>query len=207
MRKYETKFKRKVVESFLAGGCGAKLLARRWSVPGEDSDLGQALRLHGVAGLQQKRSAHTSDFKLQVLTHQDRERLSSRQVAAIYDIRNPNQVVVWRRAFEGGGVTAFVFNGEIVTFKIQERPLYSLVGNMLKKALSKLRRRSVAPLLHSDQGWHYLMPAYRKQLSAHGLKQACREKAIAWTMPPWRVSSARSSPSSSTSTNLLTSKI
>ena len=208
MRKYETKFKRKVVESFLAGEGGAKLLARRWSVPEEKIRTWVShYRLHGVAGLQPKRSAYTADFKLQVLTHQDRERLSSRQVAAIYDIRNPNQVVVWRRAFEGGGVTAFVFNGEIVTFKIQERPLYSLVGNMLKKALSKLRRRSVAPLLHSDQGWHYLMPAYRKQLSAHGLKQACREKAIAWTMPPWRVSSARSSPSSSTSTNLLTSKI
>jgi transposase len=30
---YETKFKLKVVESFLAGEGGAKLLARRWSVP------------------------------------------------------------------------------------------------------------------------------------------------------------------------------
>jgi transposase len=41
-----------------------------------------------------------------VLSHQDREQLSSRQVAAIYDIRNPNQVVVWRRALDDGGVTA-----------------------------------------------------------------------------------------------------
>ncbi|MDP9923082.1 hypothetical protein J2W25_002103 [Variovorax boronicumulans] len=30
-----------------------------------------------------------------MLSHQDREQLSSRQVAAVYDIRNPNQVVVW----------------------------------------------------------------------------------------------------------------
>jgi transposase len=42
-------------------------------------------------------------FKLQVLSHQDREQLSSRQVAAIYDIRNPNQVVVWRRKLNQGG--------------------------------------------------------------------------------------------------------
>ena len=104
MRKYETKFKRKVVESFLAGEGGAKLLARRWSVPEEKIRTWVShYRLHGVAGLQPKRSAYTADFKLQVLTHQDRERLSSRQVAAIYDIRNPNQVVVWRRAFDGGG--------------------------------------------------------------------------------------------------------
>lgn len=107
MRKYETKFKLKVVESFLAGDGGAKLLARRWSVPEEKIRTWVShYRLHGVAGLQPKRSAYTADFKLQVLAHQDRERLSSRQVAAIYDIRNPNQVVVWRRAFDGGGAAA-----------------------------------------------------------------------------------------------------
>jgi putative transposase len=69
-----------------------------------------------------------------------------------------------------------LYNGEIVTFEIQERPLYSLVGNMLKKALSKLKGRAAAPLLHSDQGWHYQMPAYRKQLSAHGLTQSMSRK-------------------------------
>lgn len=107
MRKYETKFRLKVVESFLAGEGGAKLLARRWSVPEEKIRTWVShYRLHGVAGLQPKRSAYTADFKLQALAHQDREQLSSRQVAAIYDIRNPNQVVVWRRAVDGGGVAA-----------------------------------------------------------------------------------------------------
>ena len=42
-----------------------------------------------------------------MLSHQDREQLSSRQVAAIYDIRNPNQVVVWRRKLVEGGLEAF----------------------------------------------------------------------------------------------------
>jgi len=32
-----------------------------------------------------------------VLSHQDREQLSSRQVAAVYDIRNPNQVGIWEQ--------------------------------------------------------------------------------------------------------------
>ena len=35
MRKYETEFKLEVVQSFLAGEGGAKLLARRWSIPEE----------------------------------------------------------------------------------------------------------------------------------------------------------------------------
>lgn len=95
MGKYETKFKLKVVESFLAGDGGAKLLARRWSVPEEKiRTWASHYRVHGVAGLQPKRGAYTAHFKLEVLSHQDREQLSSRQVAAIYDIRNPNQVIV-----------------------------------------------------------------------------------------------------------------
>lgn len=69
-----------------------------------------------------------------------------------------------------------LFNGEIVAFEMQERPLYSLVGNMLKKALSKLKGQRAAPLLHSDQGWHYQMPAYRKQLNNHGLTQSMSRK-------------------------------
>ena len=35
MNKYETEFKLEVIQSFLAGEGGAKLLARRWSVPEE----------------------------------------------------------------------------------------------------------------------------------------------------------------------------
>jgi len=63
-------------------------------------------RLHGIDGLRPKRSAYSAQFKLQVLAHQDREQLSSRQVAAVYDIRNPNQIVVWRRNLAQGGVEA-----------------------------------------------------------------------------------------------------
>ena len=107
MQKYETEFKLKVVESFLAGEGGAKLLARRWSVPEEKvRSWVSHYRFHGLDGLRPKRGTYTSDFKLLVLSHQDREQLSSRQVAAIYDIRNPNQVVVWRRALEHGGAAA-----------------------------------------------------------------------------------------------------
>src|ERR1700709_1075784 len=87
MGKYETEFKLRVVESFLAGDGGAKLLARRWSVPEEKIRTWVShYRLHGIAGLQPKRGAYSALFKLQVLSHQDREHLSSRQVAAIYDI-------------------------------------------------------------------------------------------------------------------------
>lgn len=101
MKKYETEFKLKVVKSFLAGDGRAKLLARRWSVPKEKVRTWvNHCRLNGIEGLRSKRSTCSVQFKLQVLSHQDRQQLSSRQVAAIYDIRDPNQVVVWRRNLE-----------------------------------------------------------------------------------------------------------
>jgi len=107
MKKYTTDFKLDVVKSFLAGEGGAKLLARHWSVPEEKIRTWVShYRLHGIEGLRPKRSTYSEQFKLQVLSHQDREQLSSRRVAAIYDIRNPNQVVVWRRNLDEGGVEA-----------------------------------------------------------------------------------------------------
>ena len=108
MKKYQTEFKLKVVKRFLAGEGGAKLLARQWSVPEEKIRTWVShYRLHGIDGLRPKRSTYSAQFKLQVLSHQDREQLSCRQVAAIYDIRNSNQVVVWRRKLDEGGVEAF----------------------------------------------------------------------------------------------------
>lgn len=108
MKKYLTDFKLKVVKSFLAGNGGAKLLARQWSVPEEKIRTWVShYRLHGIDGLRPKRSRYSAEFKLQVLSHQDREQLSSRQIAAIYDIRNPNQVVAWRLKLDEGGVEAF----------------------------------------------------------------------------------------------------
>lgn len=73
---------------------------------GEDRTWVSHYRLHGVDGLRPKRSAYSAQFKLQVLSHQDREQLSSRQVAAVYGIRTPNPVVVWQRNLDQGGVEA-----------------------------------------------------------------------------------------------------
>jgi transposase len=108
MKKYKPGLKLEVVRSFLAGEGGAELLARQWSLPEEKIRTWVSHhRLHGTDGLRPKRSTYSADFKLQVLSHQDREQLSSRQIAAIYDIRNSNQVVVWQRRFDEGGAEAF----------------------------------------------------------------------------------------------------
>ena len=123
MRKYETEFKFKVVKSFSDGGGGAKLLARQWLVPEEKIRTWVShYSLHGIDGLRPKRSKYSAQFKLQVLSHQDREQLSSRQVAAVYDIRNPNQFVIWRRKLDEGGVEAFgIWEQEHSSMKNEQR--------------------------------------------------------------------------------------
>ncbi len=68
-----------------------------------------------------------------------------------------------------------LLNGEIVAYEMLERPLFPLVSNMLKKALARLTDRQ-APLLHSDQGWHYHMRPYRQQLAERGLTQSMSRK-------------------------------
>jgi putative transposase len=68
-----------------------------------------------------------------------------------------------------------LYNGEVVAYEMQKRPRFPLVANMLRKALAKLSHRE-KPLLHSDQGWQYQMPAYRRQLAERGLIQSMSRK-------------------------------
>lgn len=68
-----------------------------------------------------------------------------------------------------------LYNGEIVAFEIARRPAFDLVSSMLKKALRKLAPHD-KPMLHSDQGWQYRMPAYQRLLRERGLVQSMSRK-------------------------------
>ena len=68
-----------------------------------------------------------------------------------------------------------LYNGEIVAYQTERRPMLPLVINMLKKACRKLSSEQ-KPLLHSDQGWHYQHALYRQKLKEKGLKQSMSRK-------------------------------
>lgn len=68
-----------------------------------------------------------------------------------------------------------LFNGEIITYTIGSRPTYSLVSDMLEKALEYLPEDHQL-LMHSDQGWHYQMEKYRKRLQSRGIVQSMSRK-------------------------------
>ena len=68
-----------------------------------------------------------------------------------------------------------LYNGEIVVYETSKRPAFELVNGMLKKAFTKLRQGD-RPMLHSDQGWQYRMPAYQRQLRERQLVQSMSRK-------------------------------
>lgn len=68
-----------------------------------------------------------------------------------------------------------LFNGEIITYTIGSRPTYSLVSEMLEKALERLPEEHQL-LMHSDQGWHYQMKKYRLTLQSRGITQSMSRK-------------------------------
>ena len=68
-----------------------------------------------------------------------------------------------------------MFNGEIITYTIGSRPTFSLVSDMLEKALERLPEDHQL-LMHSDQGWHYQMKHYRHTLESRGIVQSMSRK-------------------------------
>lgn len=68
-----------------------------------------------------------------------------------------------------------LFNGEIISYTISERPNLLMVTNMLGKALKSVKK-NVGLILHSDQGWHYQHATYQKMLKNKGVIQSMSRK-------------------------------
>jgi len=68
-----------------------------------------------------------------------------------------------------------LYNGEIIAFETAKRPVFELISSMLKKALAKLKSND-KPMLHSDQGWQYRMPAYQRALRERQIVQSMSGK-------------------------------
>lgn len=68
-----------------------------------------------------------------------------------------------------------LYNSEIISFHMSERPNLDLVDNMLSEALKALNPGE-HPILHSDQGWQYQMPHYQEKLKKQGITQSMSRK-------------------------------
>lgn len=68
-----------------------------------------------------------------------------------------------------------LFNNEVISYSLSERPVMNMVENMLDQAFKKLNPHE-HPVLHSDQGWQYRMRRYQNILKEHGVKQSMSRK-------------------------------
>ena len=68
-----------------------------------------------------------------------------------------------------------MYNSEIISYNISERPILGQVMDMLDKAFEKLPDNTDL-ILHSDQGWQYQHKTYQYRLSEKGIKQSMSRK-------------------------------
>ncbi len=68
-----------------------------------------------------------------------------------------------------------LYNGEIVAFETSRRPIFEMVSSMLKQAMTRLAPQD-KPIIHSDQGWQYKMPTFKKMLKQQQITQSMSRK-------------------------------
>ena len=64
---------------------------------------------------------------------------------------------------------------DIVSYAISDRPVLSMVTDMLEKAFEKIPEQTTL-ILHSDQGWQYQHKQYQQMLKAKDIRQSMSRK-------------------------------
>ena len=64
-----------------------------------------------------------------------------------------------------------LYNREIISYNISDRPTFYQTTQMLDKAFNKLQDKT-SLILHSDQGWQYRMKRYQHMLRQKGIRQS-----------------------------------
>ena len=68
-----------------------------------------------------------------------------------------------------------LFNGEIISFTLADRPHLKQVLDMVRK-IKKQSKLTTPTILHSDQGWHYQMKRYQQLLKDRNIQISMSRK-------------------------------
>ena len=68
-----------------------------------------------------------------------------------------------------------MYNGEIISYEISDRPVLGQVLRMLDNAFAKIPNNTNL-IFHSDQGWQYQHKTYQKRLKDKGIRQGMSRK-------------------------------
>jgi transposase len=146
MAKYDEKFKRSVVQDYLAGSGGYKRLAAKYGIDhGQIRHWVGSYRQNGDDGLSKKFSRYSAEFKLHVLEHMWREELSFNQTIHLFNLRGGSGVVSnWQHKYHEGGITALAPKprGRPKTMKLPETPKPSREESTQAKTVQELQREN-----------------------------------------------------------------
>ena len=68
-----------------------------------------------------------------------------------------------------------LYNREIISYALSDKPNFKQVTNMINKAFKKLPDDN-SLMLHSDQGWQYQMKPYQNMLKSKNITQSMSRK-------------------------------
>ncbi len=162
MSKYSEAFKRRVVEYFRDGERSYKAVAAEFGI--DHSAVRKWIALHaahGLAGLTKKFSHYDADFKLSVLRRMWDDRLSRRQTAAIFNLRNAGCLSDWERRYERGGIDALASRRKGRPRSMPEPPPKTPGSTVSQDDDAKSREELLAELNHLR-----MENAYLKKLEA-----------------------------------------
>lgn len=107
MIKHTEQFKLAVIDRYLAGLEGYRLVGRHFGIaPAMVRRWVSWFRQSGVAGLTSNTRSFTAEFKLRVLEHMWDNSLSQTRAALIFNVRNTASIGIWERRYLSGGLEA-----------------------------------------------------------------------------------------------------
>lgn len=161
MAKYSYEFKLKVVQEYLTGPKGYKLLARKYQISDESSIKNWVKNYNkfGAEGITVRPTpnVYTVQFKLNVLQFMQRTGASYRDTAIEFGMRNHSPIMRWKKDFESEGVEGL---------KSKRKECVSMPKNKANKQDSKQTELSKLEELERENELYRLEIAYLKKLQA-----------------------------------------
>ena len=108
MVKSTPEFKLLVVQRYLEGSMGYRMLAEQFGIANFSLIPRWVgfFRAHGEKGLERKRKSYDAAFKLSVLQHMWDNNLSKGQAATAFNVRRHATIGAWEQAYREGGIAA-----------------------------------------------------------------------------------------------------
>ena len=177
MAKYSYELKRKIVEEYLNGHAGHKILAKKYQIGVSQIERWVNNYKHfGDEGLMRSRNKreYSVEFKLEAITRYETSKYSYQQLALELGLTNPSIIANWRRQYREEGIEGLRSHkrGRPVTKKddrnqaskslTKKAPLDVSTREALKNRIKKLEAENRKPTIQK-KFWEQLRSLEREE--------------------------------------------